>query len=321
MRQAVVGVVLAAISAAGEVPLTAQDALRALRPESAAVRALMTRGIDRSSTFRDLTSRLSGADVVIYVRFSRCPGDVPGCLLWASAAPGLRRVLIKLDPFGRSPNELTALLAHELQHALEVADAPEVRDLASFQKVFAGLGWKGAQGFETAEAGDITKRVAAELGSRREAANGQGEWAPNSTSRTRIIAGSVVNGDIDARMLAAAIEVLPRSPERIVMVDTKDLPQTQEGQQLRELEAFVLRGSRVIYLRRQSATLRAAEYSGGPYVLMLAVIIWHEMAHAEGLDKRQAQQREEVLWNQFVQRDLVDAAVGLTYLDELRRRR
>ena len=121
-------------------------------------------------------------------------------------------------------------------------------------------------------------------------------------------------------MLAAAIEVLPRPPERIVMVDTKELPRTQEGQ-LRELDAFVLRGSRVIYLRRQSATLRAAEYSGGPYVLMLAVIIWHEMAHAEGLDKRQAQQREEVLWNQFVQRDLVDAAVGLTYLDELRRRR
>ena len=171
MRQEVMGVVLAAIAAAGEVPMAAQGASPALRPESAAVRALMTKGVERSSTFRDLASRLSGADVIVYVRFSRCPGDVPGCLLWASAVPGLRRVLIKLDPFGRSQNELTALLAHELQHALEVSDAPEVRDLASFQKAFAGLGWKGSHGFETAQAKEITKRVAAELGSTSDGAN------------------------------------------------------------------------------------------------------------------------------------------------------
>jgi hypothetical protein len=166
MRQEVVGVVLAAIAAAGEVPMAAQEASRALRPESAAVRALMTRGMERSSTFRDLAGRLSGADVIIYVRFSRCPGDVPGCLSWASATPGIRRVLIKLDQFGRSPNELTALLAHELQHALEVAEAPEIRDLPSFQKAFAERGWKGARGFETAQARDVTRRVAAELGQR-----------------------------------------------------------------------------------------------------------------------------------------------------------
>jgi hypothetical protein len=54
---------------------------------------------------------------------------------------------------------------------------------------------------------------------------------------------------------------------------------------------------------------------------MLAAVIWHEMAHTEGLDERHAQQREEDLWQQFVQRALVDSGVGLTYLDELRRRR
>ena len=54
---------------------------------------------------------------------------------------------------------------------------------------------------------------------------------------------------------------------------------------------------------------------------MLAAIIWHEMAHIEGLDEPQAQEREEELWKRFVQRGLVDGGVGLTYLDELRRRR
>jgi hypothetical protein len=269
--------------------------------------------MERSGTFRHLTSRLSGSDVVVYVRFSRCPGNVAGCLLWASAAPGLRRVLIKLDQFGRSPDELTALLAHELQHAAEVAGAPEIQDLASFQKSFARHGWKGAQGFETAQATDVAKRVAAELSQ-------ESQWVPPSKSRGQIIAGTVVNGDVDARMLAAALAVLPRRPERIVMVDTRELPPTQESR-LRELDAYVLSGSPVIYLRRQSQTLRAAEYSGGPYVLMLAVVIWHEMAHTDGLDERQAQEREEDLWKEFTRRGLVDSAVGLTYLAEMQRRR
>jgi len=82
----------------------------------------------------------------------------------------------------------------------------------------------------------------------------------------------------------------------------------------------VLNDSRVIYLRRQGPTLIAAEYSGGPYVLMLAIIIWHEMAHTEGLDERQAQHREEDLWKEFMRRDLVDRSLGLTYLVELQRR-
>ena len=120
--------------------------------------------------------------------------------------------------------------------------------------------------------------------------------------------------------MRAALEALPRRPERIVVVDThSELP--AHDKQMRDLDAFVPIGGRVIYLRRQSATLLAAEYTGGPCLLMLAAVIWHEMAHVEGLDERQAQQREEKLWKQFVQRGLVDSGVGLAYLDELERRR
>ncbi len=155
-------------------------------------------------------------------------------------------------------------------------------------------------------------------GSTSEAANCQNrEWPAVSTLRTRIIAGTVVSGDIDPHTLTAAIDVLPRRPERIVVVDAKQLPMTKEC----DLDAFVLRGRSVIYLRRQSPTLRAAEYAGGPYVLMLAIVIWHEMAHTEGLDERQAQQREEDLWAEFMRRGLVDSVVGLTYQAELRQRR
>ena len=151
-----------------------------------------------------------------------------------------------------------------------------------------------------------------------EAAGGQtGTRARPSETPSRIVAGTVVSGDVDARALQSALEALPRRPKRIVMVDTDAVL----SKQMRDLDAFVPVGSRVVYLRRQSPTLIAAEYSGGPYLLMLAAIIWHEMAHTEGLDERHAQEREEELWKQFVQRRLVDSGVGLTYLDELRRRR
>jgi hypothetical protein len=154
-----------------------------------------------------------------------------------------------------------------------------------------------------------------------EAANGQErKRARLSETPSRIISGTVVSGDIDPRTLQPALEALPRRPERIVVVDTEALPLEHQNQ-LRDLDGFVPIGSRVIYLRRQSPTLLAAEYSRGPYVLMLAAIIWHEMAHTEGLDERHAQEREEDLWKQFVQRSLVESGVGLTYLDELRRRR
>jgi hypothetical protein len=45
------------------------------------------------------------------------------------------------------------------------------------------------------------------------------------------------------------------------------------------------------------------------------------MAHTDGLDERQAQEREEDLWKEFTRRGLVDSAVGLTYLAEMQRRR
>jgi hypothetical protein len=75
----------------------------------------------------------------------------------------LRRLLVNLDRFGKSESELVGLLAHELQHANEVASAHEVKDAASFQKFFERRGWKGSDGFETAHAKEITRKVASEM--------------------------------------------------------------------------------------------------------------------------------------------------------------
>ena len=134
-----------------------------VRPEDAAIRALIARGLERSATFRDLKIQLEASDVIVYIRFSRCTRGVAACLAWVSAGSGVRRLLISLDRFGRSPDELTALLAHELQHANEVASASEITSVDSFEQFFGSSGWKHGAGFETEEATRITRQVAAEL--------------------------------------------------------------------------------------------------------------------------------------------------------------
>jgi hypothetical protein len=96
--------------------------------------------------------------------------DACGCSISRAAASptrGVRRLLIKVDRIGGSPASLTALLAHELQHACEVAAAPAIVDLQSFQKAFEKRGWKGTDGFETQEAREVPRRVLTEFADRR----------------------------------------------------------------------------------------------------------------------------------------------------------
>ena len=161
------GVVLMTAVTTGEGIVNAQSGSARVRPEDAAIRALIDHGMEQSTTFREVIDDLDHANVIVYVRFSRCAQGVPACLLWASGDGDVRFLLIRIDRFGRSSDELTALMAHELQHAREVAADSGITNLVSFQNSFASHGWKHAAGVETEEAGRIAKRVAAELRRRR----------------------------------------------------------------------------------------------------------------------------------------------------------
>jgi hypothetical protein len=175
MWRGLFGVVLMTMVMAGEWTVNAQPGSPRIRPEDAEIRAMIGRGMERSATFRALTTGLDNSNVIVYVRFSRCSPGVSSCLVWAAANRDVRRLLIKINRFGRSPDELTTLLAHELQHANEVASDSAITDLASFRNSFASRGWKHANGFETEEARAITIRVAAELSRRENTAAGQRE--------------------------------------------------------------------------------------------------------------------------------------------------
>ena len=149
---------------------------------------------------------------------------------------------------------------------------------------------------------------------------GQESPARLPSDDARVIAGTIIVGDVTAERLRRRSSDCHGGPKRIVMVGPKTVtPELQA--QIRGLDAFVPVGSDVIYLKRQSPTVREAELSGGPYLFMLALVIWHEMAHVDGLDELGARRREEEMWKQFLQGGEVDSAIGMAYLAELRNRK
>lgn len=123
----------------------------------------------------------------------------------------------------------------------------------------------------------------------------------------------------DRATLMAAIALLPKAPARIAVMDV-----TQARASVREhlltLDAFTVKGNGVIYVVQQSDLLRTAR-TGLPVArAMLAVVLWHEMAHLSGADERDARIAEEALWTRFLRDGLMDQVTGLRYLMALKKR-
>jgi hypothetical protein len=103
--------------------------------------ALIVQGIQRSPTLRDLVHRLVHSDVVVYVQADPRPvHGVDGRLTFLAAHGGSRYLVIRLRQTGSRPHEI-AVLGHELQHAVEVAGAPEIVDAPTLAKAFLGFGY------------------------------------------------------------------------------------------------------------------------------------------------------------------------------------
>ena len=119
--------------------------------------------------------------------------------------------------------------------------------------------------------------------------------------------------------IARALRLLPRQPERVVLVDRADGSLEHMGKP--KVEAFVKHGGRVVYLVRQGVTLQATLKGPGIFDYALATVIWHEMAHIDGADETAAQQAEEQLWMQFVLAQRVDRGRGMRYLALRKKRR
>ena len=122
----------------------------------------------RSPTFRTLVAGLNSSDVVVYIESNlRIRSGFNGYLVdRVIVAGGYRYLQVVVNP-ELSQHQLIGVIAHELQHAMEVAEAGSVRSDTDLRALFKSRD-TGACGLahsctETAAAVRLQEMVLAEL--------------------------------------------------------------------------------------------------------------------------------------------------------------
>jgi len=143
-------------------------------PSAAHVRSTDVRLIDRiqegrrrSPTLGTLVDVIEASDVFVYVEPARRIGG--GYLQFVDATPHGRYVRVTVDVELDEPH-LLAVIAHELRHAAEIAEAPAIVDGASLERFYAQFGTRRgrcggnrAACYETAAAMQTTALVFREI--------------------------------------------------------------------------------------------------------------------------------------------------------------
>jgi hypothetical protein len=154
-------IVLGLLAGAGPTDAEPQPHIPRLRTADPRIRALIDEGRRTSPTFRALAARIERSDVVVYVQCeapsSRLGG---GRLVFVSSAGGFRYVVVRMG-WLPSRRQQIAMLAHELQHAVEIADTPAIVDSESLAREYTRM----------ADAKEVTRAGAATTAFDTHAAN------------------------------------------------------------------------------------------------------------------------------------------------------
>jgi hypothetical protein len=134
-----------------------------VRPASAEAGALLAEGISRSPALARLVADLEQSDLIVAIEVSSFL-PTAGDLTLIGATPAFRYARIRL----RIPNarvDTIASLGHELQHAIELVTARDVRDSSAMRDLYARIGHDGwtHDRFETRAAQEMGWRVRDEL--------------------------------------------------------------------------------------------------------------------------------------------------------------
>jgi hypothetical protein len=148
--------------------LSEQAARRSVRTTEPEVQTLLDSASARSATFRSLIAALNDSDVIVYVETSVIrAAQLDGHLVHQIVTTATRRYLrLRLNPNGLVEQRI-GVIAHELQHALEIAQAPSVGRSETVQSLFELIGFtSGAQCgdcYETTRAREVEHLVRVEL--------------------------------------------------------------------------------------------------------------------------------------------------------------
>jgi AcrR family transcriptional regulator len=139
---------------------------RHVRSTEARILALLEQGVARSATLRRLVETLDASDVIVYLEPKFKWQTLDGYLAHRVIVAGEMRYLrIAVSTHGGS-DRLMSVVAHELQHAIEVAEAPDVRDDTSLVRLFERSTIARACGgdcYETKAALEVQEAVLTEL--------------------------------------------------------------------------------------------------------------------------------------------------------------
>ena len=109
----------------------------------------LSEGLVRSDVIRRLVEAIDASDVVVYLARGVCPKPAVACTMMSGGGSGVRYVRINfVQPIGLGKkggwhrDELSTMIAHELTHAAEIAQWPEVVDAATLQAAYARRGFE-----------------------------------------------------------------------------------------------------------------------------------------------------------------------------------
>ena len=138
-----------------------------VRSENPSIAAIIREAAERSPIFRRLIERIEATDGLVYVQEGTCGHSVLACLTLSVQVAGPHRLLrILVDP-RRDKNDcdFMASIGHELWHAIEVLQEPNVRDFPAAYAFFDRKGPtdKGKGRFETQAARRTGLEVSSEV--------------------------------------------------------------------------------------------------------------------------------------------------------------
>lgn len=143
--------------------LAAEQSLDHVRTGEPKIIALMDIGLARSPTLRRLVKALDQSDVIVYVEPKLTRQALGGYMTHSVVTAGGHRYLRVMIDVGGANGRVVPLLAHELQHAVEVSQDPDARDSDGLERLFRRLaiafGCGSSTCLETQAAKDVEATV------------------------------------------------------------------------------------------------------------------------------------------------------------------
>lgn len=134
------GIAFPSVSVADEAVSKTPKPVPRVRAADNRVAAALKEGLARSASFRAIIDRINTLDVIVYAETQPLlRGRLSGTMTWVTATKEFRYVRVSLNP-DLNIAQMTASLAHELQHVIEVGEAKSIVDTKTLSDYYRVAG-------------------------------------------------------------------------------------------------------------------------------------------------------------------------------------